>query len=67
MSKEEILKSIKEVQPIKGYNSMGVSESFYNPYYLISQCFSYEELETMAEKELHNMIKLAQFASDSFY
>ena len=49
-------------------NSMGVSESFYNPYYLIGTCFKdFTELEKMTETELNNLVKLADFASEVFY
>lgn len=67
MEKREILEKIKAVGTIKGRNSMGVSESFYNPYYLTKECFEIEELEAMSEKELHNLIKLASYASEVFY
>lgn len=46
---------------------MGVSESFYNPYYLTGKCFTNDELSAMSEAELNNLIKLADYASDAFY
>jgi len=67
MEKETILKNIKEVDRIEGINSMGVSESYYNKYYLTKKCFTEEELNSMNEKELNNIIKLADFAGDVFY
>jgi hypothetical protein len=71
MSKEEILKEINSCidteKTNKGRNSMGVSESNYNPYYLIGKCFTTEELSEMSEIELDNLIKLAEYASDAFY
>ena len=67
MTKEEILKKINEAQKIKGMNSMGVSESYYDPYFLTKACFTSEELQEMSQKELENIIKLANFASDIFY
>ncbi len=65
--KEEILKEIKKVQPTPGRNSMGASESYYNKYYMVSQCFTHEELSTMNEASLVNLVKLADFAAEVFY
>lgn len=65
--KEEILQNIKNVQPIPGRNSMGTSESYYNPYFLISKCFTEEELKEMDEPTLVALVKLGDFASEIFY
>ncbi len=69
--KEKILNSIKAAIGIdsksNGRNSMGVSENYYNAYYLIGKCFDFNELSKMSEKELKNLLKLADFASDVFY
>lgn len=71
MTKKEILQKIADCfdkeKGNKARNSMGVSESFYNPYYLTGKCFSTEELSAMSELELNNLIKLADYASDAFY
>jgi hypothetical protein len=71
MTKEEILQNIADCfdkeKTNKVRNSMGVSESFYNPYYLTGKCFTTEELTEMSEAELNNLIKLANYASDAFY
>ena len=71
MTKEEILQKIADCfdkeKNNKARNSMGVSESFYNPYYLTGNCFTTEELEAMSETELNNLIKLSNYASDAFY
>jgi len=71
MTKEEILQKIADCfdkeKNNKARNSMGVSESFYNPYYLTGKCFTTEELSQMSESELNNLIKLADYASDAFY
>lgn len=42
-------------------------ESYCNPYYLISECFDYKELEKMKEEELKIILKLSKFVSDVFY
>lgn len=72
MNKEDILhrikKSLHKERGNKASNSMGVSESFYNPYYLIGKCFENPtELEKMTESELNNLIRLADFVSETFY
>lgn len=67
MTKEDILKEIKNVSEVKGRNIMGLPESFYNPYYLISKCFQEEVLYNMEEEQLNNLLKLAEFSSESFY
>ena len=67
ISKEEILEKIKTVGTTDGRNSMGVSESYYDPYYLAKKCFKIEQLEAMSESELQNIIKMADFATEVFY
>lgn len=67
--KEKILKKIKKSlnNPIKGRNSMGCSESYYDEYFMVGECFTEKELKGMSEKMLVNLIKLAEFASEVFY
>ena len=73
MEKNEILDKIKSFfdkeKDNKKRNSMGCFEKFYNTYYLIGKCFEndFTELEKMNEKELNNLVKLADFVSDVFY
>ena len=71
MDKYEILQSISNCfsaeKNNKARNSMGVSESFYNPYYLIGKCFTLDELSEMSEIELNNLVKLGEYASETFY
>lgn len=66
-TKETIVTRIKEVGIVKGQNSMGVSESFYNPYYLIKRAFTADEINAMTEKELQSVFKMADYATDAFY
>ena len=66
-SKQKILQEVEDVTETKGRNSMGVSESYYNPFYLISRCFKYKELEKLNKEELNNLYKLAEFSSEVFY
>jgi len=46
---------------------MGVSESYYNPLFLMKQCFEEEDLTQLSEEELIRLYKLADFATDVFY
>lgn len=66
-SKGKILQEVKNLTEIKGKNSMGVSESNYNPFYLIGKCFNYKELEKLNREELNNLHKLAEYAGEVFY
>lgn len=66
-TKEIILEKIKNAQPIKGSNSMGVSESFYNPYYLLKDFGELEKLEQMTEKDLQLLLSFAGYVTDVFY
>ena len=79
MTKYEILEKIEGCFDVekdrKARNSMGVSESFYNAYYLVGMCFTDDkkikvadsELNKMTETELNNLIKVAEYAADAFY
>jgi len=66
-SKLKILAEIEVATITKGKNSMGVSESFYNSFYLVGKCFKYRELEKLNREELNNLVKLAEFAAEVFY
>ena len=66
-TKDTIIAHIKSVGTIKGKNSMGVSESFYNPYCLIKRAFTIEEINAMEEKELQSVFKMADYATEAFY
>ena len=66
-TKEQIINDIKQAKWQKGRNSMGISESFYDPYFLLKEFRPLEELEQLSEKELNLLLDLANFASDTFY
>ena len=69
--KEEILDKIRYAIMPKNKenarNSMGVSESYYNPYYMVGKFMEFEQLELLSEEELDRLINLAYFAGDAFY
>ena len=51
----------------EGKNRMGCSESWYDPYYAISQTFTADEVDKMDDKELENLIKLAEEIQGALY
>jgi len=67
MTKEEIINGIKNVGTTTARNSMGCSENWYNYFYAIKMTFTMEEIETMSEKELNNLIKLADNIAEGLY
>ena len=67
MTKEEIINGIKNVGITTARNSMGCSENWYNSYYAIKMTFTMEEIESMSEKELNNLVKLGDAISDGLY
>ena len=67
MTKEEIINNIKNVGTTTARNSMGCSENWYNYFYAIKMTFTMEEIVAMSEKELNNLIKLADNIADGLY
>ncbi len=68
MTKEEILEKIKSSsKPSTARNSMGCLESWYDPFFALSQAFTEEELAKMSEGELNNLIKLGKTISEGLY
>lgn len=67
MTKEEILKEIADYKKTNKSNLMGCNEDWYDAYYSIGETFSQDELNTMTEKELNNLVKLANNISEGLY
>lgn len=67
MTKEKIIENIKNVKVTTARNSMGCSENWYNYFWAISQTFTMEEIEAMTEKELNDLVKLANNIADGLY
>lgn len=65
--KEYIIQHCKDAKPIPGRNSMGCSESWYDPFYVMQQVFSEGELGAMTEQELNNLYVLAYEMSGALY
>ena len=68
-TKKQILEKVNSPTERKGQNSMGVSESWYNPYFMLRNFFKAKEInpEELTEKELQNLVELADYASEAFY
>lgn len=67
MTKEELLKKIEDYEETKNLNRMGCSENWYNPVYAIKRTFTLDEIKKMSEKEINNLIKLANNISDGLW
>lgn len=67
MTKAKIIENIKNVKVTTARNSMGCSENWYNWFWAISQTFTMEEIEAMTEKELNDLVKLANNIADGLY
>jgi hypothetical protein len=48
-------------------NSMGCNESWYNSYYAIKETFSIEEIESMSENEVDNLVRLGDNIAEALY
>ena len=64
-----MLDGIKGAKQLQGHNLMGVSESFYDPYYLVRQMIKEQHInvDELLTETLFWMIETANFASKCFY
>ena len=67
MSKEKLLKYLDEPVETTARNRMGCSENWYDPYYAMKETFTREQIESMSESEIQNLLKLAQNISEGLY
>lgn len=67
MTKEELLKKIEDYEETKNLNRMGCSENWYDPVYAIKRTFTLGEIKKMSEKEINNLIKLANNISEGLW
>lgn len=66
--KEKILEYLmKTQQPGNTRNRMGCLESWYNSYFAMKQTFTYEEIYSMSENEIANLLKLAENIQEALY
>ena len=57
--KEKLMVYINKPIVTDARNRMGCSENWYNAYYAIKETFSIDEIEHMTNKEIENLVKLA--------
>ena len=57
--KEKLLEYINNPVTTDARNRMGCSENWYNAYYAIKETFSVEEIQAMTDKEVDNLVRLA--------
>lgn len=46
---------------------MGCNENWYNSYYAITKTFTIEEINSMSDKEVENLVRLGDSISEAFY
>ena len=64
-----ILTNLEIAKKIDGHNIMGVSESFYDPYYLLKEMSKERkiDLESLPTETLCKMLEVADFAAQVFF
>lgn len=73
MKAEELIKEYKKENMIWNRNkfaprnSMGCSEYWYYPEYCVYNAFSEEQLMGMSEKEIENLLHLAEVVGEALY
>lgn len=67
MSKEDLIKKIKNYEISGERNSMGCMEDWYNYVFAFKETFSIEEIENMSQKEIEDLIRLATNIQEGLY
>lgn len=57
--KEKLFEYVNKPLTTNARNSMGCSENWYNAYYAIKETFSIDEILSMSDKEIENLVRLA--------
>ena len=57
--KEKLMEYINNPVTTDARNRMGCDENWYNPYYAIKETFSIDEIQSMSNKEIDNLVRLA--------
>ena len=65
--KEKLLEYIDNPVLTGARNSMGCSENWYSSYYAMKETFTKEEIENMSDREINNLIKLAENIMEALY
>ena len=56
-----------EKEKLLEYIDKPVLTNWYNPYYAMKETFTKEEIENMPDKEIDNLIKLAENIMEALY
>ena len=59
VEKENLMEYINNPITTEARNKMGCSENWYNPYYAIMKAFSIDEIQSMTNREVENLVRLA--------
>lgn len=65
--KEKLIEYINKPIVTDARNRMGCSENWYNAYYAIKETFSFEEIQSMTDKEIENLVRLADEIGMALY
>lgn len=65
--KEKLIGYINKPVLTDARNRMGCSENWYNAYYAIKETFSIDEIQSMSDKEINNLVKLADEIGMALY
>ena len=65
--KEKLMEYINKPITTDARNRMGCSENWYNAYYAIKETFSIDEIIRMKDKEVENLVKLADEIGMALY
>lgn len=65
--KEKLMEYINKPITTDARNRMGCSENWYNAYYAIKETFSIDEIIRMTDKEVENLVKLADEIGMALY
>ena len=65
--KEKLLEYIKKSVLTTVRNSMECDENWYNSYFAIKETFSIEEINSMSDNEVANLVRLGDSMSETFY
>ena len=65
--KEKLIEYINKPVLTDARNRMGCSENWYNAYYAIKETFSIDEIQSMSDKKINNLVKLADEIGMALY
>ena len=65
--KEKLMEYINNPKTTDTRNRMGCSENWYSPYYAIKETFSIDAIQSMSDKEIENLVRLADEIGMALY